>query len=89
MDDRLLAGKLCRAYCRFDNLRLNASRPEAMSIVQQDMTRIIAGTIADKHIKEERGEFQTTFVLDVYVLTPDEFHQLVQQEAMELTRFMR
>lgn len=42
--------------------------------------------IANANVTETRHEFHTEYRLEVYVLSPSELHELIQAEALRLSR---
>lgn len=83
-----LSSKMVGASIMVTNTEMNINADLQRALVQENLTRMIAQHIADKKVIEERMDYHTAFCMELFVLTPDELHQLIQEEVMERERFM-
>lgn len=77
-----------RASVRADNLALKCGTYGMEHEIYSNLRHQIKEAILHEKMVKKVDEFSTTFVIDVIVMHPDEFHGIVQREAMELYRRM-
>lgn len=59
-------------------------------IIRRDLATQVARVIAGgNHVKKEVGEFQTTYRLEVYIMTADELHREAQRIASQMMGYGR
>ena len=70
------------------NLQKNTDQARIKYLVRDKIARELAQHIADCTIKEDVGDFSTTYSCRVIVADVDDFYRLVEKTAMELTSRM-
>lgn len=80
-------GCLVRAVETVNNL---VPQDAAWSMARQRMARNMANLILESgKVEVVRNDYSTDYRLEVYVLSPDDLHRMIQEEAMRLTYYMR
>lgn len=73
-----------------DNLMLSAEpqrlRHEVTAYMVEHASHFIASSAK---FEEIRGEYSTEFRLTVYILSPEDLHRIIQEEAMKISSRMR
>ena len=66
------------------NFEKNTDQERIKYLVREKLTRQLAAHIGEEMMKEEVGEFSTTYMMRLVVADTDHFWRCVQQEAMQL-----
>lgn len=64
------------------------SRQHQEALIHERMRMAVAECIARQHVKQTKLRHGTEFRLEVYVLSPEQLIQMVEEKAMDLSRRM-
>jgi hypothetical protein len=70
------------------NMQRNVDQDRIKYMVRDSIARQLAQHIADCTIKEEVGDFSTTYSCRVIVADVDHFYRLVERAALDISRRM-
>jgi hypothetical protein len=70
------------------NLQKNTDQVRIKYLVRDQIAKELARHIADCTIKEEVGDFSTTYSCRVIVADVDDFYRLVERAALDISRRM-
>jgi hypothetical protein len=70
------------------NLQKNTDQVRIKYLVRDQIAKELAQHIADCTIKEEVGDFSTTYSCRVIVADVDDFYRLVERAALDISRRM-
>lgn len=73
---------------RVDNVSANSGYADMPRLVGRDLRMQIADLIVRTRMTTTVNAFHTDYSIDLYVFTPDEFHRIVQEEAMRISNMI-
>lgn len=81
--------KNCRIGCclTVDKQALLSSRGDIHHYVESRIRNGLVSQIQPIHTRMTEHEFHVEYRADVYVLSPDQLHRLIHEEALRLSRY--
>ncbi len=68
------------------HIREAAMNPDVVHYVKRLARESIAATIADTRLERKEHDFHVEFRCDLYVFSPNDFWQIVEEAAQEIAR---